>query len=189
MNVPIDLSPISGIILSGGEGRRVGNQDKGWILWQDRPLIEHVSHNIRTQTHELIISCNRNVERYRLLADHLCIDATSGYQGPLAGLQAALPLATNPLCFICPCDTPNLPKDIVSRLYHAKEDNHADVVYVDDGTHHHYLIALLDRALIPCLKQYFDAGGRSVKGWYATLMAQTVKITDHPLAFANINTL
>ena len=83
---------ISGLILAGGAGRRVDGRDKGLITWHGRPLIAHVAVLLRPQVGRLVISCNRNNERYAEFADETVGDTRRDFQGPLAGLEAATPV-------------------------------------------------------------------------------------------------
>ena len=82
----IATEDITGLILAGGAGRRVEGRDKGLIDWQGKPLVQHVALRLRPQVGQLIISCNRNIETYRELADKTVTDSRRDFQGPLAGL-------------------------------------------------------------------------------------------------------
>src|SRR5690606_25755799 len=68
------LDDCSILLLAGGRGRRMGGKDKGWVQWQGMALIEHLHRTVRPLTDDLIISCNRNQDRYADLADQLVHD-------------------------------------------------------------------------------------------------------------------
>ena len=80
---------VTGLILAGGAGRRVGKRDKGLIPWQGQALVAHVSNVLRPQVSELLISCNRNFSQYEEFSDLIIADHRQNFQGPLAGLDAA----------------------------------------------------------------------------------------------------
>lgn len=180
---------VSAIILAGGRGRRVGNQDKGLLQWQHRALIEWVIDAIAPQVDDIVISCNRNSARYQLLANRVCEDDLVDFQGPLAGVKAALSMCLHDLVFICPCDMPQLPENVVAQLYQQKMATNADVVYASDGQYQQYLVALLNKSLQTSLNNYLNGPQRSVKGWYATLHTEIVDFGHHAAAFTHFNTL
>ena len=179
---------ISAIILAGGQGRRFNHRDKGLIEWKEKPLIAHVIQHISPQVEQIVISCNRNYDQYRALGYHLCEDKLDDYQGPLAGIQAALPSIEQAYCLVCPCDTPRLPDDLVARLYTAMTKANADISYPACNGRRHYLPALLRTSLAQDLDRYLAAADRSMKGWFKGLNALEVDFSDRDTYFANINT-
>jgi molybdenum cofactor guanylyltransferase len=178
---------ITAIILAGGQGRRFDYQNKGLIEWQQQPLISHVIARIKPQVTQIIISCNDNVEQYQALGYSTCNDQMKGFQGPLAGIQAALAHSKHKYCLICPCDTPRLPGSLSKRLYQALISEQADIAYPVCGPRKHYLPALLKTSLLPALNHYLQSDGRSVKGWYKTQTAVEVNFNDLADTFINVN--
>ncbi|MEE8056300.1 MAG: molybdenum cofactor guanylyltransferase MobA [Pseudomonadales bacterium] len=183
---------ISGIILAGGQGQRFNHQDKGLILWQGKPLISHVINRIESQVDQLIINCNRNIDQYQLLGhtvchDKQCSDKHLDFQGPLAGIQAALPYADHSYCLICPCDTPILPNELTTRLYAAIIKRQADVAFPNCNGRSHYLPVLITTKLAKGLDHYLLGNDRSMKGWYQSMTAIEVDFSDLDRHFANIN--
>lgn len=180
---------VTGIILAGGRGRRVGNRDKGLIAWRGRPLIAHVSARLQPQVGSLLISCNRNAISYRSFCEHTVEDKRGDYQGPLAGLEAARELIDTPYTAICPCDTPRLPTDLVTRLLDGVNRADADIGFADDGERMHYLCALLRTECLGTLPGFLDGGRRAVKEWYADHTCTRVDFSDCAGSFANFNNL
>jgi len=108
---------ISCIILAGGEGKRVGGQDKGLIEYKDKKLIEHVIARMKPQVDEIIISANRNIQQYEKFGYKVVSDTTDNYLGPLAGINSALTLCSYDLLLVVACDMPDLPIDLAAKLF------------------------------------------------------------------------
>ena len=178
---------ITAIILAGGQGSRMGGQDKGLVYWRDKALAKHVIDCVSPQTDNLIISCNRNLEQYSQWANNICPDNLSGYQGPLAGLQAALTITSTEFSLVCACDTPQLPKDLTLRLMDSLKSMQVDICYPYDGKQKQYLPALISTSLLGELNKYLANGHRSIKGWYSGLRVASADFSDCPDAFININ--
>ncbi|MDB4348037.1 molybdenum cofactor guanylyltransferase [bacterium] len=183
---------ITGLVLAGGQGRRVGHRDKGLIEWHGRALIAHVCERFRPQVDELIISCNRNHDDYRHYADQLISDTQNNSRGPLAGLEAAIPVVHSPLLAIVPCDIPMLDQNLVKRLKTAllqPADDPVDVSYAHDGERDQYLCVLMRRECLHSVKEYLRDGGRSVRDWYTQQRTAAVDFSNCTASFHNINTL
>ena len=112
----IDKSQITGLILAGGQGSRMGGKDKGLVTLGGKPLVEHVLEVLREQCGQVIISVNRNEDLYARYGCRLVKDLDKGFPGPLAGIAAALEIAETQFMAVAPCDSPYLPKDYVQRL-------------------------------------------------------------------------
>ena len=113
MIVPGD---ITGLILAGGMGRRMGGADKGLLLLHGRPLAALSLERLRPQVGSLFISANRNLDIYAALGPEVLPYLLPDYPGPLAGIHAALSRIETPWLATCPCDSPYLPSDLVERL-------------------------------------------------------------------------
>lgn len=177
------------MILAGGAGRRAGGRDKGLVDYEGRPLIAWASERMRPQTSRLRISCNRNLAAYAAYADGVFSDRWSGFQGPLAGLEALPADSTQEFLLVVPCDTPAFPLDLGTRLYQALTGQRElyDLAYATAGGQHHYLHTLLRRSCLRSLPDYLAGGGRSVRGWHAQLRCLRVEFADVPGAFDNYN--
>ena len=185
---PITADDITGLILAGGAGRRMGGQDKGLVELNGRALAAWTAAALRPQVGRLWISANRNAERYAPLAERVVADRLTGYQGPLAGIAATLAVMETPWLLTSPCDTPWLPADLGDRLGRAlAADAAADLAVAADPERRHPLHALLPAGVAPDLDAYLADGGRSVRGWLDTLKAAVVTFDDGARAFANLN--
>src|SRR2546423_15039216 len=107
---------ISGVILAGGLGRRMGGVDKGLQPLHGRAMVKHVLARLAPQVDEIVINANQNLERYAAFGHRVVSDCISGFAGPLAGLHAGLGAISHPLAVTVPCDSPFLPSDLVTRL-------------------------------------------------------------------------
>jgi len=178
---------ISAVILAGGQAKRMGGADKGLALLNGRPLIAWVLERIAPQVDELFISANRNIDQYRIFGYPVLPDASTDFQGPLAGLLRAMAEAAHPLILSVPCDTPFLPYDLVERLTDALDASGADIaIPICDGQVHR-AACLCQRSLLPGLENFLAQGGRRVGEWQSMLSRVEVPFDDEQ-AFLNINT-
>ena len=178
---------VSGIILAGGLGRRMGGVDKGLQLLRGKPMIEHVLERLAPQVDEIVINANQNLERYAAFGHRVVSDRISGFAGPLAGLHAGLEAISQPLALTVPCDSPFLPSDLVSRLRRHLGDN--DLAVAKTGDQAHPVFALVRRSVAENLQAFLAGGGRKIDAWYAALRVVEVQFDDEADAFRNINTL
>ena len=186
--MPIQKADVTGIVLAGGQGRRMGSVDKGLVEFGDRPLVAHVIARLAPQVDALLINANRNVERYEAFGYRVVPDAIPDYAGPLAGLHAGMTAATTSYVVTSPCDSPFLPNDLVSRLASAFDRSSLDLAVARTFTQPHPVFSLARRALLPHLDAFLHGGGRKIDAWYATLRVAEVAFDDKADAFRNINT-
>jgi molybdopterin-guanine dinucleotide biosynthesis protein A len=179
---------ITGVILAGGLGRRMGGIDKGLQELRGQPMVHRVIERLAPQVDELLINANRNVERYAAFGHRVVPDQIPDYAGPLAGLHAALSAAEQPLVATVPCDSPFLPADLVSRLFSALTATNADLAVARTFDQPHPVFCLCKREVLPHLSEFLASGGRKFDRWYATLKVVEVAFDDEAEAFENINT-
>jgi molybdopterin-guanine dinucleotide biosynthesis protein A len=179
---------ITGLVLAGGAGRRAGGLDKGLVNWRGRPLVEHVVTRFAPQVDRLIISCNRNRDRYAQYASCVIADERDGFQGPLAGFEAAAPLVATDYLVVVACDLPLLPLNLASRLVdRLSRQPGAAVAHATSNGTHHYLCAALRTGHLASLGPFLDGGGRAVREWYRQQGAISVEFANCGDAFSNIN--
>ncbi len=188
---------LTGLVLAGGRGSRMGGLDKGLQPLHGEALAAHVLRRLAPQTGALLISANRHAERYAALGAPwgatVVADTLPGFPGPLAGLLAGLRAARTPFVLSAPCDTPALPVDLAARLAAALDADQADIATVRTRDAHgtrslHPVVALLATPLADDLSAFLDAGERKVRAWYAR--HRTVEVDfDDERAFYNINSL
>ena len=189
----MDKKLITGLILAGGRGSRMGNVDKGLQSFRGKPMAQHAIERLLPQVGSVMVNANRNLERWLELAAPVWADETPGFAGPLAGLEAGLRHCVTPWLLAVPCDSPFLPPDLAERLGAAVEQADADLAFAvtrEPGMRPqpHPVFCLVKTSRLPVLSRYLAEGGRRMDGWYADLKAVEVLFEDAD-AFRNINTL
>lgn len=181
---------LTGMILAGGEGRRMGGRDKGLEPFSGLPLVAHTVKRFDGHVHELMINANRNGDAYALFADRVIADAEGGFKGPLMGIYSGLRTARTPWLLVAPCDSPALPHDLVARMVAGivTEDGTHDIAVAFDGERLHPVVALLRTSLADDLAATLAEGERKIDRWYARHAWCRVDMSDCPEAFANLNT-
>ncbi|WP_054285616.1 molybdenum cofactor guanylyltransferase MobA [Gulbenkiania mobilis] len=175
------------LILAGGEGRRMGGVDKGWVMLEGRPLVQHVLAALSTQSHPpsgILISANRTLEAYRALGHPVLCDAGRDAIGPLAGLERGLAKAAGRPLLMVPCDAVSLPPDLATRLL-APLSEGWDVASAEDTQGWQPAFLAVRPGLHASLVRYLENGGRSIRGWLEGLRHCRVAVSP-PLP--NLNT-
>ncbi len=189
-NTAIDRSKITGVILAGGKGRRLDGQDKGLVVLAGKPLIEHVIERLQPQVGELLINANRNLSVYAGCGFPVVADRMKDFQGPLAGLAAALDAAKGDYVVTAPCDGPLLPADLVSRLAHALSITpSASIAVVSLSGWLQPVYALLKHDVRENLEHFLSTGERRVGKWIKSENMVTVDFSNEAECFQNVNTL
>lgn len=179
---------VSGVILAGGRGSRMGGQDKGLMPIAGRPLIEHLVAALQPQVANIIINANRHRAEYEQYGWPVVTDELSDFQGPLAGMASALNVAQTAFIITLPCDGPRLAADYVTRLYQAAIDQQCPIAVAHDGERLQPVHALIARDLLPSLQQFLASGERKIDRWYGQESFCSVDCSDIAAMFANINT-
>lgn len=182
------MTGVTGLILAGGRGRRMGGVDKGLQSLRGRPLVQWVLDRLAPQVDEVLVNANQNVQAYAALGCRVVTDALGGFAGPLAGLQSGLTHARHDLVVTVPCDSPFLPRDLVARLHRALDAANADLAVAKTGEQPHPVFCLCHRSLLPHLTAYLAGGGRKIDAWYAVLRVAEASFDDEAQGFVNINT-
>ena len=192
--------------MAGGRGSRLENKDKGLVHLQNKTLVEHVIKRIAPQVNQLSISCNRNQEQYQTILDqnlngfhdsskNQCLtDNDDQFAGPLAGIARFLPDSTHDYLFICPCDTPLLPSDLVMRLLGHLQETGAQACFPCDTNQKHPLILLIKRDIAQLSMTRLlsnsplsSTRSPSVRDWLAHLDSSELFCDDESLTWSNIN--
>ena len=166
----------------------MAGRDKGLVKYQGKPLIEHVLERLQSQLESMIINTNRNQSRYNRYGLELCSDRLPNYQGPLAGIESTFGCTESPYLLFVPCDTPQLPDDLVERLIECMDQQSSQLAIVESPSGLQPLCCLMHRSLQKSLVEYMNAGGRRAQEW---MLQQQPAIchyeSDEP--FLNINCL
>jgi molybdopterin-guanine dinucleotide biosynthesis protein A len=180
------------LILAGGRGTRLSGRDKGWIMWDGLPLIEHTLARLKAQTPaptRILISANRNIDAYQQTGHVVVTDERPDFMGPLAGVEAGLMRCKKNPLLVVPCDTPLLPENLYERLSQAlaeHADSPAAFATTSDGPQP--LCCLLRPSIAGSLGKYLDVGHGSVLRWLEQSKAQRIEFND-ARAFSNFNHL
>jgi molybdopterin-guanine dinucleotide biosynthesis protein A len=188
----MDTSQITGLILAGGRGTRMGTVDKGLQQFRGAPMAMHVMMRLSPQVDRIMINANQNLGPYEGFGVPVWPDQMPDFAGPLAGLQTGMVHCETEYLVTAPCDSPFLPTDLVQRLAEALEADDADVAIAVTGEGEarqpHPVFCLTKASLLPHLTHYLQEGGRKFEKWYASLKSVEVHFDDEN-AFRNINTL
>lgn len=172
------------LLLAGGRGSRMGGKDKGWVHWNGLPLIEHMANVVRPLTTDLIISCNRNCERYATLADQVVSDSVEGYPGPLIGIIEALKIAKKNQLLVLPCDAPKIDKELLLSL--VKHAGSQPVLLHHQG-HWQPLFSLIPTNLLANLEHQWNLGQRSPLRALLELQPKKIVIDSNDTRLDNFN--
>ncbi|WP_416545397.1 molybdenum cofactor guanylyltransferase MobA [Limnohabitans sp. DCL3] len=195
-----DAPVITGLILAGGRGSRMGGSDKGLQNFHGLPLALQTLMRLQLQSlplQEVLINANRNLAAYESLGVPVWPDSIDGYAGPLAGFQTGLERCETPLLLTVPCDTPLFPLDLAERLFQALQAQDADVAMAaapetDGAVRPQPVFCLLKTELLESLVKFTQSGGRKIDAWTGQHRCAIVPFDlpgDSPQAFANANTL
>lgn len=177
-----------GLVLAGGQGRRMGGVDKGLVVLDGQPMVAHVLARLAPQVDRILINANQNLDRYAALGHPVVPDLVQGFAGPLAGLHAGLTAAKSARLVTVPCDSPFFPSDLVTRLTTALERDSADLAVARTFDQPHPVFSLVEGRVLGHLEAFLRDGGRKIDAWYATLQVVEVPFDDCADAFRNINT-
>jgi len=180
---------ITVIILSGGQGSRMGGRNKGLIELEDQPFVKHVFDSANLSAAKVIISANKDINEYKQICDIVVTDSIYPNKGPLSGVINCLPHVQTKLVMIMPCDTPRIPDNLTSRLLKEFNNHHASIAVVHDGNRQQNLFFLCRRDLLNDIPTYLDQGQSSVYGWMQHHHPLSVDFSDAKEAFSNINAI
>jgi len=186
------INDITGLVLAGGRGSRMGGVDKGLQNHLGVPLALHALRRLAPQVAVTMINANRNLDSYRSMGIAVWPDEIPDYSGPLAGMLAGLAHCTTPYLVTVPCDTPNFPLDLVARLARGLTDIDGEIATAytrEDGALRAQPVFCLMRAeLRESLSAFVNSGQRKTGLWASQHRCAQVLFEDNS-AFFNVNTL
>lgn len=189
---PIRTEDITGLVLAGGRGSRMGGVDKGLQNHRGLPLALHALLRLQPQVGHTMINANRNLAAYESMGVPVWPDPLADYPGPLAGLLAGLEHCETPYLVTVACDTPDFPADLVARLAQALAAGDAEIAMAatrEDGTvQRQPVFCLLQASLLDSLVAYLHGGQRKIDRWASQHRCVEV-VFDDGAAFFNANTL
>jgi molybdenum cofactor guanylyltransferase len=194
----IPREAITGLVLCGGRGSRMGGLDKGLQLFNGQPLVRTALQRLAPQVGRLMISANRHLDQYAAEGVAVVTDTLPQQPGPLAGLLGGIEHCDTDWLACVPCDAPWFPLDLVARLQMAAQAAPAPAlaavaaVAVSGSAHRiQPVFALVHRDLAARLRDYLASGERRARGWWDSAQAAMAVFEDGPngRAFHNLNTL
>lgn len=183
---------ITGLVLAGGRGSRMGGVDKGLQTHRGMPLALHALLRLQPQVGTTMVNANRNLAAYESMGAPVWPDSTPDYAGPLAGMLVGLERCETPWLVTVPCDTPNFPTDLVARLAAAAAEADAQIAIAatreaDGSLQPHPVFCLLRADLLESLIEFVQGGQRKIDRWTAGHRTVSV-VFDDATAFFNANT-
>jgi molybdopterin-guanine dinucleotide biosynthesis protein A len=183
---------ITGLVLAGGRGSRMGGVDKGLQNFRGMPLAMHALLRLQAQVGETLLNANRNIAAYESMGVPVWPDAVPDYPGPLAGFLAGLERCETPYLAIVPCDSPLFPQDLVERLAEAFADEGTEIAVAatreGDTLQAQPVFCMLRADLMESLVRFVQSGQRKIDRWTALHVTRLVAF-DNAEAFANANTM
>ena len=188
----IERDAITGLVLAGGRGSRMGGVDKGLENHLGMPLAMHALLRLSPQVGEIMINANRNLGAYESMGAPVWPDALPDYPGPLAGFLAGLEHCATPYLATVPCDSPHFPADLVARLAERLDAAAAEIAIAatrEDGELRlQPVFCLMNATVVESLIRFTGTGQRKIDAWTATLRHVAVEFDD-ARAFINANTV
>jgi molybdenum cofactor guanylyltransferase len=182
-----EVSPtqVSVAILAGGQGRRMGGDDKGLLDFKGKPLIEHILGQLIPQTEQILINANRNLERYRCYGYPVIVDEKAGFHGPLSGIASVLESSKTPFLLTVPCDAPMLEPNYLKKMIAALQNKPDEPVVAADGKRLQPVYLLVGKQHQESINQFIEQGNRAIKDWLQGREYQSVEFPEK--MFENIN--
>ncbi len=186
-NIAVTRQIFTGVILAGGQARRMGGQDKGLIELNGSPMIQYVLDAIVPQVNKVIINANRNSDIYSHYGYEVISDEFDGFFGPLAGMASSMRRVTTPFMLTAPCDSPFVPDDLAKRLYIQMVKKDADISVAHDGERIQPVFVLLKTSLLDSMLDFLNKGERKIDKWFEQHKLAVTDFSDKPDTFININ--
>lgn len=188
----IERSDITGLVLAGGRGRRMGGVDKGLQLFRGQALARHALQRLTPQVGPLMLSANRHLAAYQAMGVPVHADALPDYPGPLAGFLAGLQHCATPYLVTVPCDSPGFPDTLVASLAHALWSAQAEIAMAVTGPHDapqpQPAFCLMHVSVADSLLRFLQSGQGSIAAWVSGHQRVEVYFNDSD-AFSNANTI
>jgi len=178
---------ITAVVLAGGRGRRVDEQDKGLLEYEGRRMVEYALDSLAEQTKNILIIANRNIETYESYGYPVVSDRIKGYLGPLAGLDAAFSVTGSSYLLCVPCDSPFIPNDLMQRFIDSASGNNP-VVVARDSSRVHPVISLVHRSVWPDIEKRLDDKQLRLMNWIEAVGYDEADFSAYPNALKNLNT-
>ena len=182
----ISKNEITAVILAGGRSSRMGGDDKGLIEFRGKPMISFACEVVKEKVSTILISANRNLSTYKAYGE-VIEDNLDDYQGPLAGISAALSRCSTPYLLVLPCDSPLVSGEFIDELIAGMERSLSQICVAHDGQIMHATFAMIKSNMQSSLSDFLASGERKMALWYRQQQIARVDVSDHLEALTNIN--
>ncbi len=179
---------VTGLILAGGQARRMGGTDKGLIMLEGRTMISYTIDALKPQVNSIMINANRNIDEYQAYGYPVISDEMADYQGPLAGMASGLKHCETEYIVTAPCDGPLLASNYVATLLQSAQQNDSKISVAFDGKRLQPVYALIHAGLLNDLNDFLASGARKIDHWYEKHRYARGDFSSIPEMFTNINT-
>ncbi|ESS74064.1 molybdenum cofactor guanylyltransferase MobA [Methyloglobulus morosus KoM1] len=180
---------VTGVILAGGLARRMNNQDKGLIPFKGRVMVSYALAEMSKVADQTVVNANRNLQEYQQFGLPIVSDQTDHFDGPLAGILAAMIFAKTDILLVMPCDSPLFKASHLQKLLSTLTQKNAEVAVAFDGERLHPVFLAIKTSLKPSLQDYLQSGGHRMDNWLERQNIVKVDFCTEPEIFTNINTL
>jgi molybdopterin-guanine dinucleotide biosynthesis protein A len=180
---------VTGVILAGGQARRMNYKDKGLQLFREQPLISYSFNALRPIVDELLINANRNLDIYEKFGVPVIPDLTPDFSGALAGILAAMTYSKADLLLVVPCDAPFITTIQLQHLLSEHQKNDVEISVACEGEQIHSVFLVVKTDLKSSLENYLANGEHKVRKWLAQHNTQYVDFGENARGFENINTI
>jgi molybdopterin-guanine dinucleotide biosynthesis protein A len=183
-----DQNKVSGVVLAGGQARRMQQHDKGLVLFKQRPLVSYPIAALAAVTDQVVISANRNQQIYQQWQYPVVSDASDDFDGPLAGILAAMDYLDAEILLVLPCDSPLFTAAHLQQLLDGLTEQF-DIAVAYDGERLHPVFLAIRTELKASLQAYLASGERRLQSWIFQHRVNQVDFSQQAQIFSNINTL
>ena len=180
---------VTGVILAGGQARRMNYQPKGLQIYHGQLLISYSFNALRPMADDLIINANQNLNEYRLFGVPVISDLTPDFFGALAGILAAMTVAKTDSLLVLPCDAPHITTTQLQHLLAEHQKSGAEITVARTGEQVHSVFLVVQTNLKTSLENYLAQGERKVQRWFLQHRTHYVDFGADAIGFENINTL
>lgn len=185
-----DQTKVTGVILAGGLARRMGlEQDKGLILFRERPMVTYALKAMEGVVDCVVINANRNIELYQRFGVPVISDAKLTFEGPLAGILSVMSICETGVLMVMPCDSPLIQSSHLVQLKQALLTSNAEIAVAHDGVRLQPVFLALNTHLLESLQLFLSRGQRKIDVWLRQHTVVEVDFSEHAKVFLNINTV
>ena len=179
---------VSGLILAGGQAKRMNYNPKGLMLFREKPLLTYTFNAMYPLVDDLWISANQHIQAYQQWQVSVISDQDQTFAGPLAGLLAGMRHACSDTILTAPCDTPFIQTTQLRRLVFEHFEHNAQITVACTGEQIHAVFLVAKTTLSSSLLEFLANGHHKVKDWLSQHQTHYVDFGKETHAFENINT-